>query len=115
MELEAQRQLVLVPGLQRPGQPAHEAVNGVVALRFVEGGLSPDAVELEAAVGQPVRPGGQHLAATRMRPLVGPEAVDDRVVGEGKPGPVTKEIQQVYFSTVRGEVDRYKEWLDHVD
>jgi branched-chain amino acid aminotransferase len=42
-------------------------------------------------------------------------AVDDRQVGAGKPGPITKEIQQTYFATVRGEVDRYKEWLDHVD
>jgi len=42
-------------------------------------------------------------------------AVDDRVVGEGKPGPVTKEIQEIYFATVRGEVDRYKDWLDYVE
>ena len=42
-------------------------------------------------------------------------AVDDRVVGEGRPGPITKELQQTYFATVRGEVDRYKDWLDHVD
>ena len=42
-------------------------------------------------------------------------AVDDREVGTGKPGPVTQAVQQTYFATVRGEVDRYKEWLDHVD
>jgi len=42
-------------------------------------------------------------------------AVDDRVVGAGKPGPITKDIQQTYFATVRGEVDRYKDWLDHVE
>ena len=42
-------------------------------------------------------------------------AVDDRPVGAGKPGPITKEIQQTYFATVRGEVDQYKDWLDHVD
>ncbi len=42
-------------------------------------------------------------------------AVDDRVVGTGKPGPMTLEIQQIYFATVRGEVARYKDWLDHVD
>jgi branched-chain amino acid aminotransferase len=42
-------------------------------------------------------------------------AVDDRAVGEGRPGPITKEIQQTYFATVRGEVDRYKDWLDHVE
>ena len=36
-------------------------------------------------------------------------------VGAGHPGRITKEIQQTYFATVRGEVDQYKEWLDHVD
>ena len=42
-------------------------------------------------------------------------SVDDRVVGSGEPGPITKEIQQTYFAAVRGKVDRYKDWLDHVD
>ena len=42
-------------------------------------------------------------------------AVDDRTVGDGKPGPITREVQQTYFAAVRGEVDRYKDWLDHVD
>src|SRR5579863_10008515 len=42
-------------------------------------------------------------------------AVDDRPVGAGRPGPITLEVQQTYFATVRGEVDRYKNWLDHVD
>jgi branched-chain amino acid aminotransferase len=41
--------------------------------------------------------------------------VDDRTVGDGRPGPVTKHIQDTYFATVRGEVDRYKDWLEHVD
>jgi branched-chain amino acid aminotransferase len=41
--------------------------------------------------------------------------VDDRPVGTGRPGPVTKHIQDTYFATVRGEVDRYKEWLEHVE
>ncbi len=41
--------------------------------------------------------------------------VDDRTVGTGRPGPVTKQIQDTYFATVRGEVDRYKEWLEHVE
>ncbi|HVX21831.1 MAG TPA: branched-chain amino acid transaminase [Acidimicrobiales bacterium] len=42
-------------------------------------------------------------------------SVDDRPVGAGRPGPITTEIQQTYFATVRGEVDRYKDWLDYVD
>ena len=78
MQLEAEGELVLVPRLERPRHPAHEAVNGVVALRFVERGLGPHPVELVAAVGQPVRPRGQDLAPARVRPLVRPEAVDDR-------------------------------------
>jgi branched-chain amino acid aminotransferase len=38
--------------------------------------------------------------------------IDDREVGE--PGPITRAIQETYFSTVRGEVDRYKDWVEHV-
>ncbi|MEW6058762.1 MAG: branched-chain amino acid transaminase [Actinomycetota bacterium] len=37
--------------------------------------------------------------------------VDDRTVGEGMRGPVTKEIQGVFFSAVRGEIDRYAVFL----
>ena len=42
------------------------------------------------------------------------QSVDDRVVGSGEPGAVTKRIQEVYFATVRGEVDRYKDWNEYV-
>ena len=38
--------------------------------------------------------------------------IDDRMIGE--PGPMTKAIQETYFATVRGEVDRYKDWVEHV-
>ena len=41
-------------------------------------------------------------------------AVDDRVIGSGEPGPVSRKVQEVYFATVKGEVDRYKDWLEHV-
>ncbi len=40
-------------------------------------------------------------------------SVDDREIGE--PGPVTRRIQEVFFAAVRGEVDRYKDWNEHVD
>jgi branched-chain amino acid aminotransferase len=39
-------------------------------------------------------------------------SVDDREIGE--PGPITRSIQETYFATVRGEVDRYKDWLEYV-
>jgi branched-chain amino acid aminotransferase len=40
-------------------------------------------------------------------------SVDDRELGE--PGPITRRIQETYFATVKGEVDRYKDWLEHVN
>ena len=40
--------------------------------------------------------------------------VDDRPVGDGRPGPITKRIQQTYFAAIRGEIDRYKDWVEHV-
>ena len=39
-------------------------------------------------------------------------SVDDREIGA--PGPITRAIQDTYFATVRGENDRYKDWLEHV-
>jgi branched-chain amino acid aminotransferase len=39
-------------------------------------------------------------------------SVDDRQIGP--PGAITRSIQETYFATVRGEVDRYKDWLDYV-
>ena len=29
-------------------------------------------------------------------------------------GPITRRIQEVFHGAVRGEVDRYKDWLEHV-
>jgi branched-chain amino acid aminotransferase len=42
-------------------------------------------------------------------------SVDDRVIGDGTPGPMTRAIQGVFFKAVRGEVDQYKNWLDYVN
>ena len=39
-------------------------------------------------------------------------SIDDREVGE--PGPITRTVQQMYFSAVRGEIDQYKDWVEHV-
>jgi branched-chain amino acid aminotransferase len=39
--------------------------------------------------------------------------VDNRRVGTGTPGPVTKKIQEIYFRAVHGEEPRYREWLTH--
>jgi branched-chain amino acid aminotransferase len=41
--------------------------------------------------------------------------VDDRVVGEGTRGPVTKELQGAFFSATKGETERYVGWLTYVN
>jgi branched-chain amino acid aminotransferase len=40
--------------------------------------------------------------------------VDDRTIGEGKPGPMTKELQAAFFEIVRGKNPEYKEWLTYL-
>ncbi|MGH9281619.1 MAG: branched-chain amino acid transaminase [Acidimicrobiales bacterium] len=40
-------------------------------------------------------------------------SVDDRVIGD--PGPITRKVQEMFFATIKGEVDHYKDWLEHVD
>ena len=41
-------------------------------------------------------------------------SVDRLPVGSGTPGPITRKIQDVYFSIVRGENPAYRDWLTPV-
>lgn len=40
--------------------------------------------------------------------------VDNRVIGKGRPGPITQKIQQVFFDIVRGSNEGYKHWLTYL-
>jgi len=40
--------------------------------------------------------------------------VDDRAVGDGRPGPVTKRAQEMFMDTVTGGNERHADWLDYV-
>jgi len=40
--------------------------------------------------------------------------IDDRKIGAGVPGPVTKDIQETYFKAVRGEVEKYRHWITYL-
>ncbi|HEV2427926.1 MAG TPA: branched-chain amino acid transaminase [Acidimicrobiales bacterium] len=42
-------------------------------------------------------------------------SVDDRLVGDGRPGPVTAALQSAYNRAVRGELPQYESWLTRVD
>ena len=37
--------------------------------------------------------------------------LDEHAFGDGKPGPVTRRLQQTYFDVVHGKVPRYEQWL----
>ena len=41
--------------------------------------------------------------------------VDRRAIGDGKPGPITRKLQEVFFKAVRGEEPKYQHWLDYVE
>ncbi|GAB4350084.1 MAG: branched-chain-amino-acid transaminase [Immundisolibacter sp.] len=38
-------------------------------------------------------------------------SVDDRLIGDGKPGPITRALQERYFATVHGQHDGHLDWL----
>jgi len=40
--------------------------------------------------------------------------VDDRKIGGGSPGPVTRKVQDIYFGAVKGEKEKYREWLNFI-
>src|SRR5579885_481059 len=40
--------------------------------------------------------------------------LDERRVGDGRPGPVTRRLQALFFAIVRGEEERYRSWLTAV-
>lgn len=40
--------------------------------------------------------------------------VDDRQIGEGKPGPITLKIQKIFFDIVKGKSKKHREWLEKV-
>ena len=40
--------------------------------------------------------------------------VDDRIIGDGIPGPMTKRLQAGFFDIVKGKNPEYREWLDYL-
>jgi branched-chain amino acid aminotransferase len=47
--------------------------------------------------------------------LIGVREIDFRVIGEGRTGPVTKELQKVFHETIHGLHPRSAGWLDYVN
>jgi branched-chain amino acid aminotransferase len=40
--------------------------------------------------------------------------LDDRTIGAGEPGPITKKLQETFFAAARGEIETYREWNEYV-
>jgi branched-chain amino acid aminotransferase len=40
--------------------------------------------------------------------------IDDHAIGDGRPGPITHEIQAVFDDALHGRAERYRDWLDVV-
>lgn len=39
--------------------------------------------------------------------------IDDRSIGDGRPGPTTKKLQETFYAIVKGEVEKYQSWLEY--
>jgi len=40
--------------------------------------------------------------------------IDHRIIGDGKMGPITQKIYDLYFDIVRGKVPKYRHWCTPV-
>ncbi|HJS17575.1 MAG TPA: branched-chain amino acid transaminase [Anaerolineales bacterium] len=46
--------------------------------------------------------------------VIGLSEIDFRRIGDGRTGPVTRAIQEVYHYAIRGKVEKYESWCDYV-
>ena len=95
------------------------------ALPTVLGGITRDAVlAIAADLGIPTREDRftrdeVYLAdeafftgtAAEVTPI---RELDDRRIGDGKPGPITRRIQELFFAIVQGREERYRRWLAYI-
>ncbi len=42
------------------------------------------------------------------------KSLDDRLIGGGTPGPVTRKLQEEYFAAIKGQRSQYERWLTYV-
>jgi branched-chain amino acid aminotransferase len=40
--------------------------------------------------------------------------IDRRPIGDGRPGPITRQLHDVYFAAIRGRIEAYRDWLTPV-
>jgi branched-chain amino acid aminotransferase len=47
--------------------------------------------------------------------VIGLSEIDFRTIGDGKTGPITRAIQNVYHDAIRGKVAKYEGWCDYIE
>jgi branched-chain amino acid aminotransferase len=47
--------------------------------------------------------------------VIGLSEIDFRKIGDGRTGPITRSIQNVYHDLIRGKVAKYEEWCEYVE
>lgn len=46
--------------------------------------------------------------------IVAIASIDHRVIGSGATGPITRQLRDLFFQVLRGEVEKYRDWLSPV-
>jgi branched-chain amino acid aminotransferase len=46
--------------------------------------------------------------------VIGLSEIDYRKIGDGRTGPITRKIQEVYHDAIRGKVAKYESWCEYV-
>jgi branched-chain amino acid aminotransferase len=70
--------------------------------------IERDVARAELALADEVFLTGTAAELTPMR------EIDDIPIGDGRPGPITREIQQVFDDALHGRAEQYADWLDLV-
>jgi branched-chain amino acid aminotransferase len=70
--------------------------------------IERDVARAELALADEVFLTGTAAELTPMR------EIDDIAIGDGRPGPITREIQQVFDDALHGRAEQYADWLDLV-
>jgi branched-chain amino acid aminotransferase len=47
--------------------------------------------------------------------VIGLSEIDYRKIGDGRTGPITRKIQEVFHDAIRGKVAKYEDWCDYVN
>jgi len=79
----------------------------------IAGDLGLDVVERDIARAELYLAEEVFMSGTAAE-LVPVREIDDHAIGEGEPGPITRELARVFDDALHGRDPRYTEWLDLV-